>query len=339
MYSSISEYAYVNTRIRVLLSLLLDEKTFENLIGAKDVFSICEILKETSYKNIIENFEKEGFNIHFFEKNMLKQDIDMIKKMYNSVFSISDRNIISLLIQKYEIKELKIALRLWHKKNVSDASKYLLGEKLWFDIDFNRIVSSPDLNNILQILEKTYYRQSLEMAKNLFEEKNSIFFLESSLDKIYFEKITSSINRFLLTDRITLSKIIGAEIDIENINWMIRAKKYYSLEREEINNYLIKGGNITKSEFIDSFLSGEIKSIYNISLTDIFEKNEYMLEISLNEILLNQIKQILSGFPFTIGIILSYVILKTREIKNIISIINAKNYGLAKEEISVLIGQ
>ncbi len=340
MYSSISEYAYSNARIRTMLSYLLDTKTFDDLIDSKDIPSVCGILKETVYKSVIEDFEKKGFSVTFLEKELIKQEVSILKKIYNSIFSTADRTVISLLIQKYEIEEIKTALRLWHKKDVPETSYYLIGEKIWFDIDYKKIVSSPDLNGVMQILGNTPYRTSIAEAQKMFEDKDSIFFLEASLDKDYFTKLVSSIKNFLLTDRITLSKIIGAEIDIENINWLLRAtKKYYSLEKEEVNKWLIEGGNITKDNFATEFLKGEIKFIHNISLADIFEKNEYMLEISLYGILYEETKKILSGFPFTIGIILSYVILKNREIKNIISIINAKNYGLQKEEISMLIGQ
>ena len=49
------------------------------------------------------------------------------------------------------------------------------------------------------------------------------------------------------------------------------------------------------------------------------------------------IKKALSGYPFTIGTILSYMILKNSETKNIVSLLYAKNLGLKKEETASLL--
>ncbi|MCL5674770.1 MAG: V-type ATPase subunit [Candidatus Omnitrophica bacterium] len=336
---SIAEYAYANAKIRVMLSFLLDEKMLNNLVNARDVYSVLGMLKDTQYKGIIENFEKGGFNISFLEKEFLRNEISTLKKVYSPTFPPATKAVISLLIQKYEIEEIKISLRLWNEKRISEAPLYLLNEKIWFDIDYNKIISSPDLNGIIQILSDTPYKKPLDDAKTMFADTNSVFFLEAYLDKDYFVRLVSAIKQLSFNDKNIANRIIGAMIDMENLNWLIRAKKYYSLEREEIDRWLIKGGILTNNDFVSVFLAGGIKSVYNVSLASLTEKNEYRLGIYLHEILAGEIKKILSGYPFTLGIILSYVLLKTREIKNVISIINAKIYNLSKEEISMLIGQ
>jgi vacuolar-type H+-ATPase subunit C/Vma6 len=74
-------------------------------------------------------------------------------------------------------------------------------------------------------------------------------------------------------------------------------------------------------------------------IKDLVEENIYFIENFLYEILLREVHRVLSGFPFTIGTILGYLILKRRETKNIISLLYAKTLGLKKEETSNLLGK
>ena len=47
----------------------------------------------------------------------------------------------------------------------------------------------------------------------------------------------------------------------------------------------------------------------------------------------HEIQRILQGYPFTIGIILCYFLLKRDEIKRIKTVLNAKQYNIAEERI------
>ena len=57
------------------------------------------------------------------------------------------------------------------------------------------------------------------------------------------------------------------------------------------------------------------------------------LYVILEEIMKHEVHRILAGYPFTIGIILSYFILKRNELKKIRTILNAKHYGIEQERI------
>ena len=62
-----------------------------------------------------------------------------------------------------------------------------------------------------------------------------------------------------------------------------------------------------------------------------------LIEKITEQILLYEARKILFGPPFTIGIILTYFILKQNEMKKIVTILNAKNYNYQPERISGLL--
>jgi len=50
-----------------------------------------------------------------------------------------------------------------------------------------------------------------------------------------------------------------------------------------------------------------------------------------------EVKKMLAGYPFTIGIILAYFILKANEIRKIMTVLNAKFYNWPEERILAVI--
>ena len=58
-----------------------------------------------------------------------------------------------------------------------------------------------------------------------------------------------------------------------------------------------------------------------------------MVERILTEILLLEVRHLLAGYPFTIGIILAYFVLKSAEFRRIMTVLNAKFYDWPEERI------
>jgi vacuolar-type H+-ATPase subunit C/Vma6 len=56
-----------------------------------------------------------------------------------------------------------------------------------------------------------------------------------------------------------------------------------------------------------------------------------LIDRILEQILMHEVGRMLSGYPFTIGIVLSYFILKRNEMRRIAAILNAKQYKLPVE--------
>ena len=58
-----------------------------------------------------------------------------------------------------------------------------------------------------------------------------------------------------------------------------------------------------------------------------------LIERILEQVMKHEIQRILQGYPFTIGIILCYFLLKKNEIAKVKTVLNAKHYGVSEERI------
>jgi len=176
--------------------------------------------------------------------------------------------------------------------------------------------------------------------------------MEIAFDHFYYDNLLSSISKLARKDRIIALRLTGVEIDLQNINWIIRMKNFYDLPAEAVLATIVPGGFNLSRDII-----GELYSAQNVtSVLQKFVTSKYpglstllsaqttdstsrllLIRRILEEIMKHEVQHILGGYPFTIGIILSYFILKRNELKKIRLILYAKQYGIKQERIESMI--
>jgi V/A-type H+-transporting ATPase subunit C len=341
----LAKYSFANAKIRAMLSYLINPAQFNRLLEAKDFYEVLDILKETPYKDLVEKVDKEKIDLIPMEREFFRNDLNIYRKVYRILSSKREKDFVFILMQRYEIEELKVILRIWHRKMPVKLEDYILREKIIYDIDFKKILSSENIEEIILHLDDTTYKTPLLKAKNKFKERNSLFYLEAALDVDYYERLIKATEKFSSLDREIAKRVLGIEIDIENINWLIKLRKYYSLGMAEMLEWFIPGGEKIRKNTVRSFyttngLSQVVESVAlgpYAKVKDLIEGNVHLIEGFLHEVLLREIKRTLAGFPFTIGTIMGYLILKHKETRNLVSLIYAKNYGLDKGAIVPLL--
>jgi vacuolar-type H+-ATPase subunit C/Vma6 len=126
----------------------------------------------------------------------------------------------------------------------------------------------------------------------------------------------------------------------------VRLKFYYSVPTGDLIEYNIPGGyRMTSARLRQAFAADSVRDVLSValeksfrSISDLMRREEelsklYLLEIILWSYLVTEAKKTLGGFPFTIGTILSYLILKRTEIRNLITILNGKLLNMEKADI------
>jgi len=338
----LAKYSFINAKIRAMLSFLISPELFSRILDSKDTYEAAELLKDSPYyRDIVEKIASHMPDLPIPEKYFLKNDLEIFRKIHNAISTKKEKGLVLLFIERYELEQLKVALRIWHKKAPVNLEDFVLGERISFDIDYQKIVYSQNIEEIILLLDHTPYKKPLLKYRERFKDKGSIFYLEAGLDIDYYERLFSVIDKLSSRDRDIARKVMGIQIDIENINWLIRMRKYYHLAAGDMLEWIIPGGNrINKDNVISLYTTNGLTKIVDsvalgpyAKLRDLAEDSANLMENFLHQILLKEVKKALSGFPFTIGSILGFLILKKGETGNIISSIYAKNLGWKKDEV------
>lgn len=341
----LATYAYTNARVRVMLSYLIDPQTFANFLDSKNIYELIDALKKTRYQNIFADTNPDSLDLAAMERGLLLNDISIYQKVRDSLPGKTEKEFVSILMQRYEIEDLKVILRLWHSKEPVRVEDYVLGRMIKFDIDYKKIASAETIEDIIKMLDKTDYKAPLLTSYAKFKATKSLFYLETSLDIDYYNRLLACIGRFSPIDKRAASRILGIEVDGENIQWLIKLRKYYGLALSDTLEWFMPGGSMINEGALRNFYTpdGMAKIMESLALgpylpiKDLAEENIHLIENLLYEILLKEVRKTLAGNPFTIGTIFGYLILKRKETRNIISLLYAKACGMKKEELSRLI--
>ena len=349
--SAINIYGFINARLRAKLSLLLDEEKFNQLIKASTLEETLGYLRDTPYESLEKIYKQTG-DIKLAELELLNQEIEVYTSILKSVTDVA-REIVKALMLKYEIENLKNVIRIFFtrvikKENVENQIHYIYRKQIVHRIDVDSIVNATDISSVLDALKNTPYQKIVEEEWPGVAENGSLFFLEVKLDHFYYKNLLKLSNMLNPTDRSILNRLVGVEIDIQNIDWIARLLAVYSLKGDVLRHVLMPGGlrfdvskvsSLTDQKEIGNLIGRVLPSkLIDVRDFNFQEKRDVMkslelLEALLEEIIIKETKKALAGYPFTIGIILAYHTIKSREIRKIRAILNAKYYNFPPDTI------
>jgi V/A-type H+-transporting ATPase subunit C len=340
----ISKYSLVNAKVRARLSTLLEPEMIDRLAETRDLAEFYSALGGTIYDPIFSKPEI-SFDPRVGERYLLEQEIAWHAELLGDLKG-HEKGLVAHFLEKYEIENLKTALRIREGKRGIEEMKYLVRKELPHKLPYNAIADAGSLDEVITLLAGTPFQEPVERVMEDYEERGTLFPVEISLEIDYYKRLGERVKALSKRDREIAKHLIGLEIDQKNIGWLIRLKFYYDVPVGELLDYNIPGGyRLPKDRLREAFKAESIREVLQLALeksfsaaSDFLLQDEeisklYLLEIILWNYLIVQARKTLSGFPFTIGTILAYLILKRTEVRNIITILNGKVYKMERSAI------
>lgn len=351
MAGQLSKYSFVNAKLRARISNILPDETFSQLARTSSLETALTLLRGTSFAHLEQVYSETG-DLKQAELELLKIEIGLYKNLKQYLHHNS-MPIVDALLSGFEIDNLKNSIRIYfdrkiRKRPVEAEVHYIIYEPIIHNIPIDIVINANSFDEVAGVCEGTPYGQIIRKYSHTVESEGSLFRMEVGFDHLYYENLLAAINQLDSKDRKVALRLIGVEIDLQNISWIIRFKNFYELPYEAVLATVIPGGmNLSKaviedlyrSQNVSAVLGGFIKEKYpglsallSASVSDISSRLLLIRRI-LEEIRKHEVQRILTGYPFTIGIILAYFILKRDELKRIMIILNGQKYGKQQERI------
>jgi vacuolar-type H+-ATPase subunit C/Vma6 len=344
IFRPVSKYSLVNAKVRARLSTLLTPEQIDRLADARDLSEFYSSLTGTVYEDIF-NQPEIAFDPRVGERLLLEREILWHSELLGDLKK-AEKALVSIFLEKYEIENLKTVLRIREGHRDLEEMKYMVRLKLPYSLPYQAIAESSSFDDAVSYLVGTPYHKAIMDVMEDYEEKKTLFPVEINMEIDYFRRLKERVAELGKKDREIARKLVGLEIDRKNLAWLIRLKFYYDVPTADLFEYNIPGGyRMTEEKLKAAFKAESIKEVLNLTLertfknaSEILVRGEelsklYLLEIILWNYQIAEAKRSLSGFPFTIGTILSYLILKRTEIRNVITILNGKVYGMDRTAI------
>lgn len=355
MAGSLSKYAFINAKLRARISQIQPRELFTQMAHAPSIDAALALLRDTPFASLEDTYAKTG-DLRLAELELLKAEIELYRGLRHYLHPNS-LGLVDALLTQFEIDNLKNAIRVFfdrvvRKRSVDSSMHYILYDPIIHTLPMDVIVNAGSLEEIAGLCTHSPYGRIIRKYAPTVESEGSLFNLEIGLDHYYYENLMQAVSRLDKKDQAVALRLIGVEIDLQNISWIIRFKQYFDLPLDTVLKTLIPGGlNLNRSLIDELYRAQSVTSVLQTFLTGRYPGLSALLSSPssnsgarleligriLEEVKQQEVRRILCGYPFTVGIILAYFVLKRDELKRVRTLINAKYYGKPQERIESLI--
>lgn len=314
-------------KIHAMRRKLLSPKDFDELLDSDEPI---ELLKDKLFLN------QELRTLSAVEQRLQRRAQRSIVKIYH-YYHLAYRKFFRAILMRYEIEWIKGAVRRIENNEDVPLLKRTLLPTILDHFDPEKLAQAKDLSSLMDSIIYPPYRKVLGALDEL--EHSRIFHIEMSLDKLYFKAISDGMKRLNAQDRTIVESIAGFNIDLLNLNWILRAKEIYNISAEEIFNYtLYKGQRYSMNDLKRlSYLSVEElkEEIERSPYHEIFSGIPINRELRIEAAVYTLIKPFEIRFPHSIAALMSFLHDMEYQMQDVSMILEAHDYGIDVRELLI----
>ncbi len=340
MLKELFEYAAINGKVHAMLGNRLDQADFNKMMTMQTVPEIAAFLSTTkAWGPCLRGTDLEEVRRAELEKR-LRLGLESEYARLAVFASKGMRELLRALAGKAEAGELLRFLRFLSAGHPADFAVSLPGDLLGRSrIRFDLLGQTPDYQGLLQAVAGTIYEKPLQKAAPADGAAFDYPAAETAVQSAYFRAILDGVARgFSGKDRRDLEDYFLEQCDFDNIVRIIRLKKHFSVEHEEVVRYLLpysgklKGGflkDLTNAASLEDAMqllrAGPYGKIFQQA--DHQDIEEYAFAFFRSSRLL-----IRQGRPSAFTAVV-YLDVKETELKNIVNVIECVRYQVPASRI------
>lgn len=335
-------YSGITTKVRAMESHLITDRQFGEMSVLETVPDAVEYLRRMpAYSIIFSNLE--GLDLHrgAIEQRLILSQYQDFAKLYRFA-NLSQRKFLDLYFMHYEIDILKKCFRnaFGHQKPDIDLAVFQDFFEKHSKLDLMKLSTSESVQEFISDLDGSVYYNLLTHLDDV--EHPSLFDYEIHLDLLYFKTIWKVKGKYLSrSEQKLLTDCYGSKLDLLNIQWIYRSKKYYNLQPADIYALLIPiEYHLNKEQITKLVEAGTLDEFYHVLQTTYYGRLEDLDRTDrpdlerLAKAALNKIYSATSrNNPYSIATLNSYLYFKEEEIQKIITVIESIRYGIRPDEI------
>ncbi|MCG4579757.1 V-type ATPase subunit [Clostridium cochlearium] len=338
---NITRYAAINSKVKAMQKKLLTIEQYKKIIQCENYKEVLSFISnETYYGEILKKYNLREIHRGQLEYILMKEYISNFEKII-CFFYGEYKSFFKAMFMKFQLQDLRLILRDKYTGRQNNYLNLLITyDSSLNDLNFEKIISTNNINEAINALEGSNYYKYLKGISSHIEEE-TLFRIEVTLDFMYYSYLQKSISKLNKKDKDIMNEIVGIYIDLFNVYFIYRAKKYYDLTSEEMLNYAIPDGFKIKIDKLKKLCYSKDKNEFQeILLTTkygkfvkYYERDDYLMErdilMYISKIHLKNKKE----HENNISTVVAYLELALIEIRNIISLIEIKRYGINNEDL------
>ena len=330
---SVRRHAAANAKTKGILGKMLQTKDYQLLIKMETLDEFFDYLRsDTHYREVLINCDNDK-SLCF--KQMKVHFIGAYEKLYH-FYVDAYRNFYKAMLLRYEIENLKLYLRaVMRSEKVSIDSLNGLSVNKLNKLNLEKMASATTVSEVLEcIRDKKYYKSLVTFSED--DPVKMLFHMEMVLDRHYFNTLQLAVRDLEKSDREALLVLLGINIDILNIQWILRGRKYFDISPEELFNFTLNGGKNYDYKQLKAFcympLDVFIQNVISSEYGDIVEDTEYMLERAMERHIYKELKKYLKHAKLSVVLPVIMLFMFEYELRDLYTISEAIDSGYGQVE-------
>ncbi len=333
---SIRAYSALRAKTAAMRAGHLDRAQYEELKSKASVSDAVAYLKyNTVYGTLLEHVSERTVHRGDLERLLDRYLQAEVQKLY-SFCNDSQKKVLSYTYMRYEINLLKHILRALYtgeKAEIAYEAEGFFSGKL--SIDVAACAQADSAYALLSALSGTPYEAVLAPPLGAGAD---LFVAEAALDAYYFRCAWRTALRTLKgKDRQIVEEIFGSEIDMTNLCWIYRQKRYYNMPGELIFTTIIPVHyKIPRDRLIALVNTPDTESFVAQARTTRYAPlfnglEERFIEQNYNEMIERLIEKQMRENPFSIASLVGYLYFLEGELARIVTAVERIRYGVPYE--------
>ena len=328
-------YSGLVTKLRTMQSQLLTDNDFRELAEIPSVpLAVAYLRQKPSYVETLAQLDNHNLHRGKIEKllmNSVYKDFARIYRFANA----KQRVFLDLYFKRYEIQIVKNCLNTILSQHGIDIDISLF--KDFFDhhskLDIDLLTKSTSSEEFINNLKGSEYYKPLSRMTHI--ENPSLFDYEIALDLYYFSLLWKRRARFLSkNDLATVTNSFGNQIDLLNLQWIYRSRKFYNMSSPAIYALTIPVTYKLKKSDISALVEAEDDDSFNQALANTYYGSHYpdlqphTLEQMYSFILRKILRLETARYPYSIAAVYRYLHTKEHEIQQVTIALECIRYEL-----------
>lgn len=327
-------YSGIITKIKAMASnyiTVLDYEKISNLESVPDFFSYLK--SHSGYNDIFSGLEENNINRSQIEGIF----INGLYKDFTRIYQFADmeqRKALDLIFFRYEIDILKSCLQLAfsheHNYEIPIFEDFFIKH---LSINTNALSNVYSVDEFISALKGSDY---YDLFTRLSSSNHiSSFDYEIQLDIYYYKKAWKLKDKLLKGDNLKVfTSSLGTEIDLQNIMWLYRSKRFFDMNSNDYYANLIPIYYKLKPDVLKKLVdSSSMDEFKNIILTtpykDILVSDDIgTMESYLYHLLLKIQKYNSNKYPSSMAPVLYYLNHKSDELNRLTTALECIRYKL-----------
>lgn len=338
-------YSGLAAKIRAMESGLLKPEQFEEIANLRSVPEVCSYLKEnTAYADVLNGLDEDQLHRGDVEKVLIQSLYRDYTKIYR-FSTLEQRKFLKLYLKRYEIDLINYCFRIVinHYARPFDLNYKRAFFDKYSQISIDKLITSRTADELVENLRGTEYYKPLRKLGGV--ESATLFDYDLALNLYYFTALWKDRKKVLKKKELEIfTRDCGSKIDLLNLQWIYRAKKYYGMTAADIYSLLIPIHYKISSDLIKELAeASDMDEFYAaVCRTSYTRHCDFEQKLTIEQMYTDCLYHLYTvdrrRNPYSIAVVNTYLFLKEEELKKLTTAIECIRYSLPPGETLAYVG-